>query len=53
VLARESLLKNQKMRRKRRLTLLQTAKRTTELKMLTPDRLTSNIKLQPRNRRRL
>ena len=53
MLARESLLKNQRMRRKRRLTLLPLAKRIMVLKMLTPDRLTSSIRLQPRNKRRL
>ncbi len=54
MLARESLLKNQRMRRsQRRLTLPPMARRITELKMFTPDRLTSSIRHQLRNRRKL
>ena len=54
MLARESLLKNQRMRRsQRRLTLLPMARKIMELKMFIPDRMTSSIRHQPRNRRRL
>ncbi len=54
MLARESPLKNQRMRRsQRRLMLPPMARKIMELKMFIPDRLTSSIRHQPRNKRRL
>ena len=54
MLARESPLKNQRMRRsQRRLMLPPMARRIMELQMFIPDRMTSSIRLQPRNRKRL